>query len=66
MSEIQSEKNDALKDKAKDALLTYNDDLEGDLVYPCNSCGKPTELLCEVDEFDPNYHYCGENPWCCP
>lgn len=41
-------------------------DALGRPMFPCNVCGEDTEVYCEPDEFDPDYHYCGGSPRCCP
>lgn len=39
---------------------------EGGYTYPCRSCDEDAPILCDPTEFDPDYHYCGKNQWCCP
>ena len=34
--------------------------------YPCRVCGEVSEIYCEPHEFDPEMHYCGRSPHCCP
>lgn len=44
---------------------------DGFLYFPCHCCGDSHQadyLGCEedLDNFDPDMHYCGKNPSCCP
>lgn len=32
----------------------------------CRSCGKWCDICCDPADFDPNMHYCGGSPRCCP
>lgn len=34
--------------------------------YPCRSCEEIISIECEPHEFDPDMHYCGGSPSCCP
>lgn len=34
--------------------------------HPCRVCGEVSEIYCEPHEFDPEMHYCGRSPRCCP
>lgn len=47
--------------------IMYND---GRYVASCVRCGELTEVYCSPyvfdDEFDPDMHYCGRSPRCCP
>jgi len=49
-------------------LLDYNDSdcRENELVYPCRVCGELVFIECMCVEFDPDRHYCGSSPACCP
>jgi hypothetical protein len=38
----------------------------GALAWPCRICKELTTIECEPDEFDKDFHYCGESPSCCP
>lgn len=33
---------------------------------PCVSCGDRTEIYCDIIDHDPDMHYCGKDPRCCP
>jgi hypothetical protein len=39
---------------------------EGGWRYPCCRCGVSSPIMCDPTEFDPNYHYCGKDQFCCP
>lgn len=45
-------------------------DMDGDIIAMCRSCKEYTPLYCSPyiwdDEFDPDMHYCGGSPRCCP
>jgi hypothetical protein len=43
-----------------------NKDAEGGWEYRCVKCNEYSPIYCEPSEFDPNYHYCGRSPHCCP
>jgi hypothetical protein len=49
-------------------LLDYNNEVDsiGELEYPCVVCDELTALMCDPNEFDPDMHYCGRSPSCCP
>lgn len=32
----------------------------------CVSCGDVTDIECDIKDFDPDMHYCGKDPRCCP
>ncbi len=34
--------------------------------FRCVSCEEDTPLECTPEEFDPDMHYCGRSPRCCP
>lgn len=38
----------------------------GVLMYTCISCQRAAVLHCELDEYDPEFAYCGGSPWCLP
>ena len=48
-----------------DSLLCYNSQGDEYIIFPCTVCGERTEVV-EVVDFDPDYHYCGGSPSCCP
>lgn len=35
-------------------------------VGQCVRCEEITPIWCDPAEFDPNHHYCGGSPRCCP
>lgn len=36
-------------------------------VYDCIICGESAEVFCDdLRDFDPDMHYCGGSPSCCP
>lgn len=35
-------------------------------VAECIVCKEITPIWCDPEEFDPDYHYCGGSPRCCP
>lgn len=39
---------------------------EGGWLYPCRACGENSPIICDPEDFDPSYHYCGDSPRCCP
>lgn len=39
---------------------------ENDFVYPCKVCELDSPIYCDPKEFDPDMHYCGRSPYCCP
>lgn len=39
---------------------------DGGYSYPCCRCGQMTDIMCAPHEFDPDNHYCGRIPSCCP
>lgn len=48
-------------------LLDYNDwKISAYMTYPCSSCNEDSEIFCEPEEFDPEFHYCGKTQWCLP
>ncbi len=51
-----------------DELMDYNAvwDEDSMWVYPCRGCQEDCDINCEPDEFDPDMHYCGGSPRCCP
>jgi hypothetical protein len=47
-------------------LMAYNHPDDESFVYPCRSCGESTDVECDPEEFDPDYHYCGKDQYCMP
>lgn len=45
---------------------TVRVDVLGRPMAYCRVCGEDTEVYCEPEHFDPDYHYCGGSPRCCP
>lgn len=43
-----------------------NPSAEGGYAYPCRVCQEESDIYCEPEEFDPDMHYCGRSPSCCP
>lgn len=41
-------------------------EFDGELHWPCTSCGKMIEINCDPIDFDEDFHYCGGSPSCCP
>lgn len=38
----------------------------GSYFYPCKVCDLNVSIVCDPWEWDPDYHYCGRSPSCCP
>lgn len=39
---------------------------DGDLLAACKSCGEDSPIFCDPEEYNPDFHYCGRSPRCCP
>lgn len=77
---IKHAKMYAMQEKAKAAKEAYNKARIAQLneggyiqfqrgegwVGKCICCERLTPIYCNVAEFDPNSHYCGGSPRCCP
>ena len=42
------------------------EDADGFYSYPCRSCGELHQIEYDLEDFDPDMHYCGSGPHCCP
>ena len=40
--------------------------VNGHYMADCCVCGRRCDTNCEPEEFDPDMHYCGGSPRCCP
>ncbi len=68
-ADIAADSDDTLLPEWHIELIDYNQDIMDEphnWVFPCCICERDSEICCEPEEFDPDMHYCGGSPSCCP
>lgn len=55
-----------MSESAGDELPEGVFETDGKLMFVCRACDQTVELICDVEEFDPEMAYCGGSPWCLP
>lgn len=66
--EIKHFRGDSISINGNAYLASLNDAIEicENSKYPCRTCGEFVAHEGDVWDFDPDYHYCGREPRCCP
>lgn len=58
--------NKAFQQWSEDLADLISDNGDGILSAPCVICEEETIIECDMEDFDPTYHYCGRTLRCCP